>query len=78
MLLSLKDASLRQIAVELRRRAKRTCGGCGGYGIPAAMRNASTTATMVVGCRCKGTGYEHWDELERLAADMERLAEAGT
>ncbi len=74
MVLSLQDASLRQIAQELRRRARRTCGGCGGYGVPASMMNASTT-TMIVGCRCQGTGYEDWPALQALAKKLEKLAE---
>jgi len=75
VVLLLKDASLRQIAQELRRRAKRTCGGCGGYGVPGSMRNASTTATVFIPCRCQGTGYEPWDELNDLAEKLEEMAE---
>ena len=72
--MKLREASLSSIAVELRRRAARTCSHCGGYGYQR--RSESSTSVDHTGCpSCKGTGYEKWPELLALAKRLEQLVE---
>lgn len=60
---TLRDASLADIARELRRRAKRTCSFCGG---------SESTATAPLACsQCGSSGYELRPELEAAAAQLE-------
>jgi len=69
----LRQVSLRDIAVELRRRAKRTCSRCGGYGHVCPPGHLSASANAMTCPRCHGTGYEPWPELLALAGQLEGL-----
>jgi len=75
--IALSQASLRDIAGDLRRRAKRTCSRCGGYGHVCPPGHMSTTTANAATCpRCHGTGYEPWPELLILAEQLEQLGES--
>ncbi|MBC8447800.1 MAG: hypothetical protein H8D78_08625 [Chloroflexi bacterium] len=72
--IALSQACLRDIAAELRRRAKRTCSRCGGFGHVCPPGHMSYTAANAATCpRCQGTGYEPWPELLALAEQLEGL-----
>jgi len=71
----LKQATLSQIAEELRRRARRTCRGCGGYGHVCPPPWTSAMATTCP--RCRGAGLEPWPELLALAQELSQLEPGG-
>ena len=72
--MELRDASLSDIARELRRRATRTCRRCGGYGHICPRESHSSTAMATTCPCCHGTGLEPWPELQDLADRLELLA----
>ena len=70
--MDIQRATLKEIADELRRRAKRTCSGCGGYG---SHPSTGSTSMMDLTCtRCNGCGYEPRSELDELGQRLERIA----
>jgi len=70
---TLHDASLADIARELRRRAKRTCSHCGGNGLNHDANRESTVTASLACSHCGGSGYELWPELEAAAEQIEAL-----
>ncbi len=87
MSIDLRDATLDQMVAELRRRAKRTCDRCGGFGVLgatdaerggfSASRRASRTSDFGRACpRCRGAGYEDDPKLLALAERLEQLSRA--
>ena len=73
----LREASLSDMARELRRRARRTCRRCGGYGHVGPLESCTSSAVATTCPRCQGTGYEEWPELRDLAGRLEWLAGGG-
>jgi hypothetical protein len=70
----LSEASLREVAEELRGRARRTCRGCGGRGGYWPERHGATAAVAQYFCtRCGGTGFEAWTELLEIAERLEAM-----
>lgn len=74
MMVELGKATLREVAEELRGRARRTCRECGGRGRFWPERHGSTAPVAQYFCaRCNGTGFEAWTELLELAERLEAL-----